>query len=67
MIAFTDGSQPLGPVYLYKRGTWYPFAPSRSDQRSNGVELQVRSVIQDDVRIENDLARRFPVYGAPRL
>lgn len=67
VIAFTDGSQPLGLVYLYKRGTWYPFAPSRSDQRNNGVELQVRSVIQDDLRIEDDLARWFPVYGAPGL
>lgn len=67
VIAFTDGSQPLGLVYLYKRGTWYPFAPSRSDQRNNGVELQVRSIIQDDLRIEDDLARWFPVYGAPGL
>jgi hypothetical protein len=67
VIAFTDGTRPLGLVYLYKRGTWYPFAPAGPDRRNNAVELQVSSVIEDDLRIEEDLARWFPVYGAPGL
>lgn len=67
VIAFTDGAQPLGLVYLYKRGSWYPFAPSGPDRRNSTVELQVRAVIEDDLRIESDLSRWFPVYGAPGL
>lgn len=67
LVAFTDGTRPLGLVYLYKRGSWYPFAPSGSGHRDNTVELQVRSVLADDLRIEPDLARWFPVYGAPGL
>ena len=67
VIAFTDGTQPLGLVYLYKRGAWYPFAPTGVDRRDNAVELQVRAVVQDDLRIETDLSRWFPVYGAPGL
>ena len=27
VICFTGGVRPLALVYLYKRGTWYPFAP----------------------------------------
>jgi len=67
VAAFTDGSRPLGLVYLYKRGTWYPFAPAGPERRDNAVELQVRAVVQDDLRIEADLGRWFPVYGAPGL
>jgi hypothetical protein len=67
VIAFTDGAQSLGLVYLYKRGSWYPFAPSGPDRRNSTAELQVRAVIEDDLRIESDLGRWFPVYGAPGL
>ncbi|HTZ43198.1 MAG TPA: hypothetical protein VMB79_04995 [Jatrophihabitans sp.] len=67
LIAFTDGHRPLGLVYLFKRGSWYPFAPTGPEQRDTGLELQVRSVAADDLRIEADLTRWFPVYGAPGL
>jgi hypothetical protein len=67
LVAFTDGSQPLGLVYLYKQGSWYPFVPAGPDRRDNPTELQVRSVLTDDLRIEPDLTRWFPVFGAPGL
>ena len=65
LIAFTDDTQPLGLVYLYKRGSWYPFAPTGPDRRNTTLELQIRSAIDQDLRIETDLGRWFPVYGAP--
>jgi hypothetical protein len=67
VVAFTDGARPLGLVYLYKRGSWYPFAPVGRDGRDSTVELQVRSAIEEDLRVESDLGRWFPVYGAPGL
>lgn len=67
LIAFTDGERPLGLVYLYKRGSWYPFAPTSGEHRDNAVELQIRSAVEDDLRVEPDLNRWFPVYGAPGL
>lgn len=67
LIAFTDGVHPLGLVYLYKQGTWYPFAPTGPDRRDNAVELQIRSIVGDDLRIEPDLNRWFALYGAPGL
>lgn len=67
LIAFSDGTRPLGLIYLYKRGSWYPFAPTGPDRRDNALELQIKSAIEDDLRVETDLSRWFPVYGAPGL
>ncbi|MFJ8249270.1 hypothetical protein [Streptomyces sp. NPDC094466] len=62
-------SRSLALVYLYKRGTFYPFAPLPGDaeKRDNQLELQVRGVLGDDLRVEKDLSRWFPVWGAPGL
>lgn len=67
LVAFTDAHQPLGLVYLFKRGTWYPYAPTGPDTRDSALELQVRAVIQDDLRLEPDLSRWFALRGAPGL
>jgi len=70
LVVFTGGdpgAADIGLVYLYKRGTWYPFAPSGKEQRDNARELQIRAVIGDDLKIEPDLSRWFPVWGAPGL
>lgn len=62
-------ARSLGLVYLYKRGTFYPFAPlpGGAERRDNALELQTRTVLADDLRIEPDLSRWFPVWGAPGL
>lgn len=59
----------LALVYLYKRGTFYPFAPlpDRPHHRDNALELQLKATLADDLRIEQDLSRWFPVWGAPGL
>ncbi|MEU9973370.1 hypothetical protein [Streptomyces sp. NPDC051014] len=58
----------LALVYLYKRGTFYPFAPLGSgEQRDSALELQVKAALADDLRTEPDLGRWFPVWGAPGL
>ena len=57
----------LGLVYLYKRGTFYPFAPTGSDSRDTAFELQLRAALSDDLRVEPELQRWFPVWGAPGL
>lgn len=67
-VVFTtpDGS-PFGLVYLYKRGTFYPFAPDGGERRDNGLELQVRGTIADDVPVEPDLTKWLAIWGAPGL
>lgn len=71
VVGFTgtiDGAdRTVGLVYLYKRGTFYPFAPLPGQKRDNALELQLRGVIGADLKIEPDLSRWFPVWGAPGL
>ncbi|MER6736640.1 PspA-associated protein PspAB [Streptomyces puniciscabiei] len=70
LAAFTDdGGRRLALVYLYKRGTFYPFAPlpGAAERRDNALELQVKATLANDLRIEQDLGRWFPVWGAPGL
>jgi hypothetical protein len=70
LLGFQDAEQrQLALVYLYKRGSFYPFAPvpGTPGKRDNQRELQVKAVLGNDLRIEPDLARWFPVWGAPGL
>ncbi|MFI7300599.1 hypothetical protein [Streptomyces sp. NPDC050121] len=63
------GGRRLALVYLYKRGSFYPFAPlpGGGRRRDNPLELQVKAALANDLRIEQDLSRWFPVWGAPGL
>ncbi|MET8583360.1 hypothetical protein ABZX39_21170 [Streptomyces collinus] len=70
LAAFGDErGRRLGLVYLYKRGTFYPFAPlpGTAERRDSALELQVKAALASDLRIEQDLSRWFPVWGAPGL
>ena len=68
MVAFADENhRRMALVYLYKRGTFYPFAPLSGNNRDNALEIQVKGVLGDDLRMEPDLTRWFPVWGAPGL
>ncbi|MFD8273313.1 PspA-associated protein PspAB [Streptomyces flaveolus] len=64
-----DDGRRLALVYLYKRGTFYPFAPLPGDrqQRDNALELRVRAQLAGELPVEDDLGRWFPVWGAPGL
>ncbi|MDQ3886161.1 MAG: hypothetical protein M3308_03905 [Actinomycetota bacterium] len=52
-------------VYLYKRGTFYPFAPRAGQRRDNELELRLRGAVQAELPIEPDLVRWFPLWGLP--
>ena len=68
IVAFRDDAQRrLALVYLFKRGTFYPFAPLPGERRDNALEIQVKGALESDLKIEQDLSRWFPVWGAPGL
>jgi hypothetical protein len=52
-------------VYLFKRGTFYPFAPTGHEQRSTEEEFKLRSLLADDLTVETDLDRWFPLWDLP--
>lgn len=68
LAAFSDQrNRTVALVYLYKRGTFYPFAPAGGQRRDNALELQVAAAVGADLPVEKDKSRWFPVYGAPGL
>jgi hypothetical protein len=54
-------------VYLFKRGTFYPFVPAAGggERRDNQKELQIQGALANEVPLEADLTRWFPIWGAP--
>ncbi|MDQ1541070.1 MAG: hypothetical protein QOH29_1796 [Actinomycetota bacterium] len=66
-FAHPDGRR-LALVYLYKRGTFYPFVPlGEAQKRDNALEIEVQGALANDMKVEPDLTRWFPVWGAPGL
>ncbi len=71
-----DGTLPtVGPgtvvastaylVYLFKRGTFYPFVPTGHEQRDTEEELKLKSLVSEDLEVESDLSRWFPLWDLP--
>lgn len=68
LMSFRDNDgRNLALVYLYKRGSFYPFAPKPGEKRDNVLELEIKAQLANDLRLEQDLGRWFPVWGAPGL
>ncbi|HET7388976.1 MAG TPA: hypothetical protein VFJ19_20195 [Nocardioidaceae bacterium] len=68
LVGFKDTSgRSLGLVYLYKQGTFYPFAPTGPNTRDNLLEINVRDQVSNDLHIEPQLNRWMAVWGAPGL
>jgi hypothetical protein len=61
------GGRPLAMVYLFKQGSFYPFAPAGGQTRDTVLELQIRDLLRDELAVEQDLTRWFPIWGAPGL
>lgn len=70
LVPFADSSgRRVGLVYLYKQGTFYPFAPAAgADQRREDLlEIQVADLLRAELPVEPDPARRLAIWGAPGL
>ena len=68
VFAFRDaGGVVVYLVYLFKRGTFYPFVPAAGggERRDNQKELQIQSALSGEVPLEADLTRWFPIWGIP--
>jgi len=52
-------------VYLFKRGTFYPFVPRGPEQRATDEELRLKGLVGADLAVEPDLDRWFPLWDLP--
>jgi hypothetical protein len=67
VFAFTDSQKrPLYWIYNYKRGSFYPFVPAGGDQqRDTERELVLKAQIGNELPVEAELERWFPLWGIP--
>ncbi|MGH3099816.1 MAG: PspA-associated protein PspAB, partial [Thermoleophilia bacterium] len=67
VFAFRDEKdRPLYWIYNYKRGAFYPFVPASGEQqRDNERELRLKAQIGQDLPVEPELERWFPLWGIP--
>ena len=67
-MPFADATgRRVGLVYLYKQGTFYPFAPTGPQARDNLLEIEVRNHLGAELPMESDLGRWMALWGAPGL
>jgi PspA associated protein B len=54
-------------IYSYKRGKFYPFVPVEPKQRTRdyAYEFRLRSVLQRELPIEQELERWYPLWDVP--
>ena len=52
-------------VYLFKRGSFYPFCPTGPSSRDNEAELRLKSTVGADLPFEADLSRWMALWGLP--
>ena len=69
VFAFKQAAGTAGPpvylVYLYKRGSFYPFVPIGAERRDNEAELRLKNELGEDLAIEKELDRWFPIWNLP--
>ena len=67
VFAFQDQQRrPLYWIYNYKRGFFYPFVPARGqEQRDTEREFVLKAQIGNELPVEPELARWFPLWGIP--
>jgi hypothetical protein len=53
-------------IYNFKRGKYYPFVPAPGEQaRDNERELQLKAQLENELPIEPELERWFPLWDIP--
>jgi hypothetical protein len=71
LFPFADNEGNIGAlIYLYKRGTFYPFVPKPNTQdksRNNILELQIRDKLVGELPMELDTTRWFALWDAPGI
>ena len=67
VFAFQDSrAKRLYWIYNYKRGFFYPFVPAGGDQRRDTErELVLKAQIGNELPVEPELSRWFPLWGIP--
>src|ERR687890_405121 len=66
-IVFEDEQgKPVYFIYNFKRGKYYPFVPAPGTQaRNTEREFQLKAQLENELPIEPELERWFPLWEIP--
>lgn len=65
VFAFEKDGKPIYFIYLFKRGTFYPFVPSGKDGRDTEAELRLIAQLGAELPIEQEPGYRYPLSEIP--
>ncbi len=65
VFAFEESGRPLYFIYNFKRGAYYPFAPTGTNARDNERELRLKAQAARELPMEQELERWFPLWEIP--
>jgi hypothetical protein len=52
-------------LYNFKRGSYYPFAPRPNRSRDQTLEMRLKSLLSQELPIEQDTSRWYPLWDIP--
>ncbi|MFN2470753.1 MAG: hypothetical protein ABR583_07140 [Gaiellaceae bacterium] len=65
VFRFKGGDHPVYWIYGFKRGAFWPFIPTGGNERDNANELELKAKLENELPVEEDLARWFGLFDAP--
>jgi hypothetical protein len=65
IFRFDGYAHPVYWIYGFKRGTWWPFVPLDDKKRDNAKELELKSQLEQELPVEQDLTRWLALFDAP--
>jgi hypothetical protein len=65
IFRFDGYAHPVYWIYGFKRGAWWPFIPAGDSKRDNAKELELKSQLEGELPVEQDLTRWLALFDAP--
>jgi hypothetical protein len=60
-----EDTQPVYWIYNFKMGRYYPFVPGANKTRDTAREFRLRSIMEKELPLEQDVERWYPLWGIP--
>ncbi len=65
LCAMFGFSENVHFIFNFKRGKFYPFVPNGKQSRDTDRELELQAKLEQELPIESELERWFPLWDAP--
>ncbi|NHN46112.1 M20 family metallopeptidase [Halostella sp. JP-L12] len=62
VFGFEKNGDPVYWIYSFRRGAYYPFAPRPGNERDNGAEFKLESVLDGELEVEADKEYWYPLW-----